>query len=31
MHVKFMAAGPDDLKRLEDFLEEKKHILDIEA
>src|SRR5512134_2217852 len=30
MHVKFTACGPDDLKRLEDFLDEKRHILDIE-
>lgn len=31
MHVKFTAAIPDDLKRLEDFLEERKHLVDTEA
>jgi len=29
MHVKFTACRPEDTKRLEEFLEEKKHLLDI--
>jgi len=31
MHVKFVACMPDDLKKLEDFLEGKRHLLDVEA
>lgn len=28
MHVKFLTVSQEDLKRLEDFLEEKKHLID---
>lgn len=31
MHVKFVACLPEDLKRLDDFLEGKKHLLDVQA
>ena len=31
MHVKFVACMPDDLKKLEDFFEGKRHLLDIKA
>lgn len=31
MHVKFVNCSEEDMKRLEDFLEEKKHLVDKEA
>ncbi|MBI5643427.1 MAG: PilZ domain-containing protein [Deltaproteobacteria bacterium] len=31
MHVKFMNCSKEDLKRFEDFLEGKRHLLDTEA
>ncbi|CAG0992894.1 hypothetical protein ANRL2_03336 [Anaerolineae bacterium] len=31
MHVRFTASVPEDLKKLEDFLEGKKHLLDTKA
>lgn len=31
MHVKFIGCSPEDLKRLEDFLDGKRHLLDIKA
>lgn len=31
MHVKFTATTPEDLKRLEDFLEERRHLIDTKA
>jgi uncharacterized protein (TIGR02266 family) len=31
MHVRFTACCPDDLKKLDDFLEGKRHLLDIKA